>query len=142
MTTTEPIESYLYGPNREVLLNSSDWLFPFVHPLWAGYANPEKAVQWTTIQHDYLAAISSKQVILKEVGLPSGGEGHLNEESQLAFYQGIEKSGVPFFYFEAFDQPWKITEPGFTAIEIHWGIFRQNGDPKKVAQWLDSGMVE
>ncbi len=138
VSTTEPIDRYLDGPYREWLLNHSDWLFPLALPFWAGQIEPQRAVDWVVARSDYLQAITARKVILKEAGFPSALSEGQSEETQLEFFQALEASGLTYFYFEAFDQPWKhqmFQEPEF---EAHWGMYRADGAPKKVMKWLAS----
>ncbi len=142
VSTTERIERYLDGPDREWLLNHSDWLFPLALPFWAGQIDPQRAVDWVVARSDYLQAITERTVILKEAGFPSALSEGQSEETQLEFFQALVTSGLTFFYFEAFDQPWKhhmFQEPEF---EAHWGMYRADGNPKKVMKWLASRWAE
>ena len=138
VTTSEPIDSYLKGPYRDWLISNSDWLFPLAHPFWASQVDPANAIDWITARHDYLVSTSSASVILKEAGVPTGGINHYNEESQIVFFKLLEKTGVPFFYFEAFDQPWKPATQKHHEAEAHWGIYRKDGHPKAIVGWLRS----
>ena len=136
VTTSEPIDSYLTGPYRDWLLTHSDWLFPLAHPFWADQSDPAMAVDWIVARHDYLTANTGRNVILKEAGYPSGGVERISEETQLAFFKVLESKGLSFFYFEAFDQPWKKNVLRHHEVEAHWGIYQSDGTPKKVAEWL------
>lgn len=136
VTTTEPIDSYLEGPYREWLLAHSDWLFPLAQPFWAAQLHPNQAVTWLVARHDYLTATTRRSVILKEAGFPSAGSAGYDEEAQLAFFEALESTGLSFFYFEAFDQPWKRDVLRYHEAEAHWGLYRADGTPKKVVSWL------
>lgn len=138
VTTSEPIDSYLHGPYRDWLLAHSDWLFPLAHPFWADQPDPKEAVDWILARHDYLVANSGVSVILKEAGVPTGGVEGYSETSQVNFFKFLEHSRVPFFYFEAFDQPWKRDVLKHPEVEAHWGLYRSDGTPKKIVPWLTS----
>ncbi|MDR4484685.1 MAG: hypothetical protein R3B95_15980 [Nitrospirales bacterium] len=136
VSTTEPIDRYLQGPYQEWLLTHSDWLFPLAQPFWAAQFEPQRAVDWIVVRSDYLESISGRNVILKEVGFPTALSRGQTEDDQLAFFQALQPTGLTYFYFEAFDQPWKhhvFREPEF---EAHWGLHRADGTPKKVMNWL------
>lgn len=136
VTTTEPIDSYLAGPYRNWLIDHSDWLFPLAQPVWFGQSDPLQSVRWISARHDFLAATTGRRVILKEAGLPSAGAEAHNEETQLSFFKALESTGMRFFYFEAFDQPWKKDFRGDHGVEVHWGLFRSDGTPKRIILWL------
>ena len=66
-----------------------------------------------------------------------------SEQSQSAYLRAalrwLKDEGIPFFIFEAFDEPWK----GGTSEhepEKHWGVFSEDRTPKKVIgelrEWL------
>ena len=136
VTTSEPIDSYLVGPYRKWLLANSDWLFPLAHPVWAAQPDPENAINWIVARHDFLVGTTGQTVILKEVGIPTKGIMGYHENSQLAFFELLEGSGMDYFYFEAFDQPWKRTEKRYLEAEAHWGLYKEDGTPKQVVHWL------
>lgn len=134
VTTTEPIDSYLTGPHREWLLTNSDWLFPLAQPFWAAQLHPQRAVDWIVARSDYLEATTGRKVVLKEAGFPSASPTGQSEESQLAFFETLKATGLTFFYFEAFDQPWKHNVQHQSSVESHWGLYHSDGTPKKVVE--------
>jgi exo-beta-1,3-glucanase (GH17 family) len=136
VTTSEPIDAYLSGPQSSWLISESDWLFPTAHPYWAMQLKPSEAVNWVVARYDYLAATSGKAVLIKEAGFPGTvGDGQRTDQ-QVDFFSALETTGIPFVYFEAFDQPWKSDFEGKPAIEAHWGLFNEHGSPKDVVSWL------
>ncbi len=137
VTTTEPIDSYLSGPHVTWLRNNSDWLFPLAHPVWAGRTSPVEAVDWLLARHDLLVASTRRPVMIKEAGFPSDGDAGYNQHTQLAFFDRLVKTGLSYFHFEAYDQPWKHNGLGNTEIEAHWGLYESNGRPKLIVSWLN-----
>lgn len=136
VTTTEPIDRYLTGEYSDWLMEHSDWLFPLAHPIWSNEFEPSQAVAWISAWHDYLRATSAKQLVLKEVGFPSAGSTAFSEKKQLEFFQRLKQQQLSYFYFEAFDQPWKRTVLRLGNVEAHWGIFNARGKPKQTASWF------
>ena len=134
VTTTEPIDSYLTGVHREWLLTNSDWLFPLAQPFWAAQLHPQRAVDWIVVRSDYLEATTGRTVILKEAGFPSAAPTGQSEESQRTFFSTLRATGMTFFYFEAFDQPWKHELLHQSSVEGHWGLYHSDGTPKKVIE--------
>lgn len=125
VSTTEQWEDYADAR----LLDMGDWLFPNVHPYWHGITDPPQAVAWTVERYQELARQTSKPVVFKEVGLPSGGDPVVSEAAQQTYYQLLAASPVAFVAFEAYDQPWKQWAP----VEPHWGLFRPDRSPKPAA---------
>ena len=122
VTTTEQIEDYA-DPQ---LLALGDWVFPNVHPYFHNQLQPLPAVQWTKNAYDDFLRRTDRYVLFKEVGLPTAPDTGLSEENQKTYYLELAQTNVQFVYFEAFDQPWKITLP----VEPHWGLFYADRTPK------------
>ena len=136
-STTEEVNDYY---ENSPLWAISDWIFPNAHPYFAGYRDPQEAVEWTERVFETLASVSDKPLIFKEVGLPSGGDTDVNEARQAQYYQLLRETNVTYVIFEAFDAPWKhLTQPrpdGTYPLpdpEPHWGIFTSDRIPKEAA---------
>ncbi len=73
------------------------------------------------------------EIMITELGWPNRGspwgEAQATPENAyqtlLAFTALAKEHGIPYVYFEAFDQPWKITETQ-GRTESHWGLFDTN----------------
>ncbi len=127
VTTSEQGEDY----DDPVLMAMGDWVFPNVHPYWAGLRQPDEAAQWTAERFVDIQARSGKRtVIFKEVGLPTAGEAGVNEARQAEYYRMLQEKPVDFVYFEAFDQTWKDWAP----VEPYWGLFRSDRLPKEAVR--------
>jgi exo-beta-1,3-glucanase (GH17 family) len=127
VTTTEQIDDYV----DDDLLKLGDWVFPNAHPYFHSKLEPKAAVMWTVDAFNDLKRRTDRFVMFKEVGLPTAGEseGKLSETGQEQYYLELARTGVRFVYFEAFDLPWKDSLP----VEPHWGIFRSDRTPKRLA---------
>ncbi|MGA7192397.1 MAG: hypothetical protein WBW94_02120 [Anaerolineales bacterium] len=123
VATAEDVDTYDFRPG---LLSVGDWLFPIAHPYWHAVDEPQKAIQWEQDQYDAFLEKTNRFVFFEEGGLPTAGANGLSESNQDLFYSGLAKTKVRFAYFEAFDQPSKIT----SSVEPYWGIFHSNLKPK------------
>jgi exo-beta-1,3-glucanase (GH17 family) len=132
VTTSERLERYLDGATADWLIEHSDWIFPIAQPYWYGHRDPVGASRWVVTHYDYLTATSAKRVILKEVGFPSAGDSCCDEQGQSELFERTSAAGIDFFFFEAFDQPFKAGH----AVEGHWGLYRANGSAKRVIDRL------
>jgi exo-beta-1,3-glucanase (GH17 family) len=137
VTTSERLNQYVDGANTEWLIANSDWVFPIAHPYWAGHREPIAAGRWIVTLYDFLTATSGKRVILKEVGFPTAGDPCCGEEDQAELFEVTTASGVEFFYFEAFDQPFKAG----STVEGHWGLYHANGAAKRVIERITANEV-
>lgn len=130
VTTAEEMDDYL----DEEVWALGDWVFPNAHPYFHGRFEPEAALRWTKGAFAELRRQTGRFVWLKEVGLPTGGDSSkpLSEIQQDKYYVELAKTRTLFTYFEAFDQPWK----GVGTVEQHWGLFRSDRTPKRLARRL------
>ncbi|MBN2566700.1 hypothetical protein JXB02_01285 [Candidatus Woesearchaeota archaeon] len=129
VTTTEPVGLY-----DDELLKAGDWVFPNAHPYWNGMTHPENAAAWTAAEHSAMRGRTDRIVVLKETGLPTGGDGSVSQQGQNDYYRALEgllapDSVVAFAYFEAFDQEWKR----HAAVEPYWGLFGKDRNEKLVS---------
>lgn len=134
----EPKINPLYKP----ILDEIDFLLVHIYPFWDSY--PIFGAADYTIRR-YLAIKSliereyprqNKRVIIGEAGWPSGGSplgaaipSMANQRHyMLEFLSLAEKENVEYMYFDAFDELWKIEEPGF--VGQHWGYSYSNRTAK------------
>ncbi len=136
VTTSEPILKYFQTENQKVLCEAVDWIFPIIHPFYDQPFDPLKAARWAIVHYEYLKAITGHNIIIKEAGFPTAGHKKLNQNAQVLFFQELSESGLSYFHFEAFDQPWKAQINKNPVIEAHWGILKSDGTPKKIVVFL------
>lgn len=125
VTTTEQISDYC---NNEVY-DAGDWIFPNIHPFLCEVKEPKKAVKWIEKHYEILKkhCPQEKVILFKETGFPTRGMHGASQNNQMEFFANLEKTQVPFVYFEAFDQPWKNS----VSCEPYWGLFSEKRKPKK-----------
>ena len=130
--TNKPVTTSEGPPQYDAvlgLLAIGDWVFPNIHPWWAGQRESQGACTWTEAQYEALVERGEGVLVaLKETGLPTCGDSEASEGVQAAFYRCLEDTDVVFVYFEAFDQPWKRDQP----VEPCWGLFQADRSPKLV----------
>ncbi len=125
VTTTEEIFDYA---NNE-LYDLGDWIFPNIHPFLCNVKDPAKAIYWTQGHYNILKKhnYDNRPIIFKETGFPTKGMYAATQENQKEYFLLLEKTSIPFVYFEAFDQSWKAHLP----CEMYWGLFDLKRRPKK-----------
>jgi exo-beta-1,3-glucanase (GH17 family) len=128
-TGAEPVIRPIYRP----ILDEADIVMVHIYPLWSGLpidgaANftiaHYKAIQ-SLIEREYPG--QHKRVIIGETGWPSAGDPQAQAVPSLQnqrrylleFFSLAEQQGVEYFYFDGFDELWKIEEPG--RIGQNWG---------------------
>ena len=128
VTTTEEVDDYYYDQG---LIDISDWIFLNIHPVLSNIRNPDQACEWVKMRIRVLRQRLEKKglnklIVIKETGFPTHGGWGCSEKKQKEFFELMEKSRLHFFYFEAFDQPWKT----HLAVEPYWGLFDSERGPK------------
>jgi exo-beta-1,3-glucanase (GH17 family) len=150
VTTAEPWHVWASHPN---LATCVDYLLIHVHPYWE-CQSIEHAVAFVQEKYGQVSIqYPDKVVVIGETGWPTAGtgrEGHCgpmptpSPEQQSLFATELlnwaKQEGVAFYYFEAFDEPWKC-EGGRPEVECHWGIYDADRIPKPahepfVSHWL------
>lgn len=141
--TTADDYNFWNKPESQPIADEIDFIVVHAYAMWNGKSLDE-AVAWTA---DTFAAVSKAHpehaMWIGETGWatalnPDGNERqHIRapagEAEQAKFYDAFttwaRQARVPYFYFEAFDEPWKgSTDP--REVEKHWGLFTVDRKPK------------
>lgn len=138
-TTAEPWTVWRDNP---ALAACMDVLLVHIHPYW-DCQSPAQAAAYITARYNELKTLyPTKRVILGEVGYPSAGPAPAGCPAALPSPQGqaqvvqeflawAHANAVEYFFFEAFDEPWKCT--GGEGVECHWGAYTTTRAPKPAA---------
>ena len=125
------------------LVDEVDFISIHTYPVWE-YKNIHEAMEYTKQNYYGIAdRYPGKPVVITEAGWATNSNGrginpeNASQEFQAIYYNDLviwsKKEGIPIFWFEAFDEPWKgsqeVLEP-----EKHWGLFTVNRKPKVVMQ--------
>ncbi|KAG0364554.1 hypothetical protein BGX24_004551 [Mortierella sp. AD032] len=128
--TQIPIFSSDLGRNVHQIVDKVDWVLSNIHPFFA-YTDANRAADWTfaNFRDETLKAARGKPAMISEVGWPSGpssaalGPAVPSMENLQTFVSSwvcqANKRNVPYYYFEAFDEPWKNS---INPRESQWGI--------------------
>ncbi len=118
------------------IVEAVDVILVNYYPYWEGI-RVEQAVAAVNQWHQQILEIAQgKRVIVSETGWPSAGNTidqavpSLENASYyfLNFVSWARANGVDYFYFEAFDEPWKAKYEGPQGA--HWGIWNEDGQLK------------
>lgn len=155
-----PVASSDLGDNwNQGLADKSDYIMANIHPFFAG-VSADVAAAWTynfweTRDKTYWKSDKSKNII-SETGWPSDGGTDCGGattctggavasiENMNTFMNDFVcqslANGTNYFWFEAFDEPWKVSfnEPG-KAWEDKWGLMDANRNLKKGVKIPDCG---
>lgn len=141
--TTADDYNFWNKPESHAVADEVDFILLHAYAMWNG-KTLEEAVPWTEAT---VAAIRKEHpgipIALGETGWatelnPEGEEvKHIKapagEAEQKVFYEAFTRwaadAELPYFYFEAFDEPWKgSADP--REVEKHWGLYNVDRTPK------------
>src|SRR5690349_1213715 len=129
LTVADTYTAWLQHPD---LARDVDFITVHIYPFWSG-VSIDSALSF--LDHAYAqvqSAFPGKQVVIGETGWPSAGPayrdavpGEANQARYVSeFVNWAQAKHVQYFYFDAFDEDWKIHEQG---VGTHWGLYQQNG---------------
>lgn len=129
VTTTFPLVHYL-GERGRPLRAIGDFYLPDARGDWRlGATHPQLLRELRDDLQQATVLPHNKPVILKMIGMPSGGGPGLTLESQRDFYRAVHRDidppvGVSLAFHAGYDVPWKGAEPNiWAAPEEHVGLF-------------------
>jgi exo-beta-1,3-glucanase (GH17 family) len=115
----------------EPILNETDAVLVHIYPFWDGRpiggAAALTAAKYAAIREFVHKRYPGKRVIVGEAGWPSAGLRHgdavpdpgSQRQYMADFMRFADAMGIDYFYFDAFDEGWKVAEPGH--VGQHWG---------------------
>ena len=138
LCTSEPIAQYVDANLRD----AGDFLCPNIHFIFEHREkSPADGAHWVRGLAMSLAGSAHKAVLVKETGMPHGGDDQFSPAAQRAFWASYVSAGrlartqdsyrVWISYaaaFEAFDLHWKA-EQSKMAIEERWGLLTADRKP-------------
>ena len=129
------------------LLSTMDVVAVNVYPYWDGVAVDEAV---NAIENWYMEALkkvntlsSHKEILIAETGWPSCGENG-DAASQAAFFNAFvpfaEQLDIQYFWFEAYDEQWKVRDEGEAGA--CWGIWDIDSQMKTGMEKTFDGVFE
>jgi exo-beta-1,3-glucanase (GH17 family) len=125
-------DSYDAWINHPALIAECDVILMNIYPYWEGMP-VEQSASYVASAYQRVKALAGAKPVIVETGWPSGGAAcgaavpsPANSARYLSeFMSWARANGVPYFYFEAFDEMWKISREG--ACGGSWGLWDKNG---------------
>ena len=130
-------------PVSQVVADEVDFLLLHAYAMW-NQQTLENAVPWTASTLKSIRAVHPElPIVLGETGWatllnPDGDEvkyikAPAGVAEQTAFYADFTawaaSEALPYFYFEAFDEPWKGSDHP-AEVEKHWGLYTEKREAK------------
>ena len=114
-----------------------DFLGVHTYPMWEDKGIDEALSFTIENLDDVREALPGKQIVVLEAGWATTAiefAERANESDQLRYYRELRQLGTEtnttFFFFEAFDEPWKGDPNQPFGAEKHWGLFFVDRSPK------------
>ncbi len=132
ITVADTYAAWMQHPG---LARDVDFITVHIYPFWQGVPI-DSAIQSLDQAYTQLQkAFPGKQIVIGETGWPSAGPPYeaaipsaANQARYVSeFINWAQVKHVQYFYFDAFDEDWKIHEKG---VGTHWGLYQQNGELK------------
>ncbi|GMG17573.1 unnamed protein product [Phytophthora fragariaefolia] len=135
LTITDVGNTYLAYPD---LINKVDYVSANLFPFWDKVV-PAKAAAYFLGTYNRLVDLAAtyegnKSVVIGETGWATNGTdvraSVASPENSAKyfhdFYLQAQEKGITYYYFSAFDEPWK----GADTVEAHFGLFYEDGKIK------------
>ncbi|MDH5463874.1 MAG: glycosyl hydrolase family 17 protein [Nitrosopumilus sp.] len=139
ITIAEPVRNWLEHPE---IAKHVDYVMINYYPYFSGI-DISNASNKVSEEYRNVKESLGKEVVIGETGWPSDGRAiglavpspnnqqkFISEFRKIAYFNGIE-----YFFFEAFDEKWKLGEqsdPDWqNNVENNWGLFFENGTIKE-----------
>ena len=132
ITMADTFDQWIQHPQ---LAKEVNFITVNMYPFWQGVSINAAIQALDTAYQRVKATFPDKQIVIGETGWPSAGPPHGDAAPSAAnqarylreFINWAQAKGVQYFYFEAFDEGWKVNEEG---VGTHWGLYQQDGKVK------------
>jgi exo-beta-1,3-glucanase (GH17 family) len=132
ITMADTFDQWIQHPQ---LAKEVDFITVHIYPFWQGISINAAMQALDTAYQRVKATFPGKQIVIGETGWPSAGPPHgaavpsaANQARYLReFINWAQAKGVQYFYFDAFDEGWKVNEEG---VGTHWGLYQEDGKVK------------
>ncbi len=123
----------------KALADEVDFIGVHTYPAWENKTIAQALPYTIENITDVHKALPNKPIAILEAGWATTGvefSEQANEANQKQYFNQVKKwassSNTTFFFFEAFDEPWKGDPNNLSGAEKHWGLFKVDRTPKRV----------
>lgn len=127
VTTSDSVDILIDQPRiREAV----DILMPNIYPYWGSCRDGDAGVSsFRETMNRLIQKSAGKQIVISETMHPTAdNEGDMSEAAAV-YFEGVRSwslaTGIPVFFFEAVDEPWKRGSEG-RGCEDHWGFMNND----------------
>jgi len=132
------VDAYYLFERHPRITAACDVLLTNCYPFWEGCPRDQAIAYMQSMYQRTVAVATGKKVIISETGWPHTGTAFHGAvpsvEGAMRYFidtcRWARRDGVEVFYFEAFDEAWKVGAEG--DVGAYWGLWDKNGQPKYV----------
>jgi exo-beta-1,3-glucanase (GH17 family) len=132
------VDAYYLFERHPRITAACDVVLTNCYPFWEGCPRDQAIAYMQSMYQRTVAVAAGKKVIISETGWPHTGTAFHGAvpsvEGAMRYfidtYRWARRDGVEVFYFEAFDEAWKVGAEG--DVGAYWGLWDTNGLPKYV----------
>jgi sugar (glycoside-pentoside-hexuronide) transporter len=130
------VDAYYLFEKHPRVTAACDVVLTNCYPFWEGCPREEAIAYMQTMYQRTVAVAAGKKVIISETGWPNIGSAFHGAvpsvEGAMQYFvdtcEWAARDGVEVFYFEAFDEAWKVGPEG--DVGAYWGLWDKDGRPK------------
>lgn len=130
------VDAYFLFENHPRVADACDVLLANCYPFWEGFPIEHANVYMREMYRRTQRVANGKPVIIAETGWPNIGTSEEAAEpsrrnAMRYFIDAVrwtQEEGIDLFYFEGFDEAWKIEKEG--DVGAYWGLWDKDGVPK------------
>jgi exo-beta-1,3-glucanase (GH17 family) len=130
------VDAYYLFERHPRITEACDVILTNCYPFWEGCPREEAIAYMQSMYRRTVAVAGGRKVIVSETGWPHAGSAFHGAvpsvEAAMRYfvdtYRWARQDGVEVFYFEAFDEAWKVGAEG--DVGAYWGLWDASGRPK------------
>jgi len=132
------VDAYYLFERHPRVTAACDVVLTNCYPFWEGCPRDQAIAYMQSMYRRTVDVAAGKRVIISETGWPHTGSAFHGAvpsvEGAMRYfvdtYRWARQDGVEVFYFEAFDEAWKVGAEG--DVGAYWGLWDKHGLPKYV----------
>jgi exo-beta-1,3-glucanase (GH17 family) len=132
------VDAYYLFERHPRVTAACDVLLTNCYPFWEGCPRDQAIAYMQNMYQRTVAVAGGRKVIVSETGWPHTGTAFHGAvpsvEGAMRYFidtcRWARRDGVEVFYFEAFDEAWKVGAEG--DVGAYWGLWDSRGQPKYV----------
>jgi len=132
------VDAYYLFERHPRITAACDVLLTNCYPFWEGCPRDQAIAYMQSMYQRTVAVAAGKKVVISETGWPHTGTAFHGAvpsvDGAMRYFidtcRWARRDDVEVFYFEAFDEAWKVGAEG--DVGAYWGLWDKNGQPKYV----------